>query len=639
MRPLVVDSFAGGGGASTGIEMALGRSPDIAINHNAVALAMHLANHPDARHLSKNIWQVDPLEAVGNRPVGLAWFSPDCKHFSKAKGGKPVKRNIRDLAWTVVLWAKRARPAVIILENVEEFQTWGPLIENEKGDFVPDPARRGETFKLWVADLKRCGYKVEGRELVAADYGAPTTRKRFFLIARRDGLPIVWPAPTHGKPSDPDVVAGRKLPWRSAAEIIDWSLPCPSIFETSAEIMAKHGVRAVRPLAEATMARVARGTKRYVLDAAEPYIVKFQSGSTGSPIDAPLPTVTANSFHKRPGGAAPVGLVVPSVIRADMHSAAARNGVHGPEEPLRTVTTNNPFAIVAPSLMPLTHQGGDRNNTVEEPVRTITTAHRGEMAMIAPVLTAAQHGGSLRGADEPMRTIAASDKDQHAIIAPTLVQTGYGERDGQTPRSLDIGKPLGTVVAGGAKQALVANFLAQHNTGVVGHDAREPLSTIVLKGCTQGVVAAHLQNMRGSDRRDAPVAEPARTVTAGGGHAALVSAFIEKYYGAGIGQPVDDPFATVTTRDRFGLVTVDVAGEPYVITDIGLRMLTPRELFLAQGFPPEYQIDGIVLDGRVLTKSDQISCVGNSVCPPLAAALVAANCAHLAVEPMMEAAE
>ncbi len=650
MRPLVVDSFAGGGGASTGIEMALGRSPDIAINHNAAALAMHEANHPETLHLSKNIWQVDPLDAVGRRPVGLAWFSPDCKHFSKAKGGKPVKRNVRDLAWTVVLWARRARPAVIILENVEEFQTWGPLTENAKGEFVPDPERRGETFKRWVGDLKRCGYKVEWRELVAADYGAPTTRKRLFVIARRDGRKIVWPQPTHGKPSDPDVIVGAKLPWRTAAEIIDWSLPCPSIFETSAEIFAKHGVRAVRPLADATMARIARGTKRYVLDAAAPFIVKYQSGSTGSSIDAPLPTVTANSFHKRPGGAAPVGLVVPSVIRADMHSAAARNGVHGPEEPFRTITTNNPFAVVAPVLTAAQHGGSNRG--ADAPLRTIAASDKDQHAVIAPSLLPLTHQGGERNhsAEEPLRTVTTAHRGEIALLAPTLVQTGYGERNGQAPRALDIGKPLGTVVAGGAKQALVANFLAQHNTGEVGHDARRPVSTIVGKGCTQGVVAAHLMNMKGKSRARLEAEEPVPTVTTsgehGGGHAACVAAFMSKYYGeGGMDQAMADPLHTVTAKARMGLVTVQIAGEPYVITDIGLRMLTPRELFLAQGFPPAYRIDGIAYDEpetgrrRTLTKSDQIACVGNSVCPPLAAALVAANCADLVSQPVTEAAE
>ncbi|GGD19864.1 DNA cytosine methyltransferase [Aureimonas glaciei] len=655
VRPLIVDSFAGGGGASTGIEMALGRSPDIAINHNAAALAMHEANHPETRHLSKNIWQVDPLQEIGNREVGLAWFSPDCKHFSKAKGGKPVKRNVRDLAWTVVLWAKRARPGVIILENVEEFQDWGPLVETFPGSdkWIPCLERKGETFKKWVRDLKRCGYKLEYRQLIAANYGAPTTRKRLFLIARRDGLPIVWPEPTHGKPTDPDVITGRKLPWLTAASIIDWSLPCPSIFETSQEIKAKHGVRAVRPLAPATMARVQRGTQRYVLDSAKPFIVgcggrmgqsrersverpvqtmtakadacivapsviKFQTGSTGSPMDPPMPTVTANSFIKRPGGAAPLG-------------------------------------IIAPHLVPITHTGDVRTYSAEDPMRTVTTANGGEVA----------------------------------LVAPTLIQSGYGEREGQEPRSLDIEAPLGTVVAGGVKHALVAAhisrqfgasvgqgvnapapaatevnksmliaaFMAQHNNdsrragGVnPGQPADRPISTITASGSQQGVVAAHLSQPYGSNKTASggDLSNPAPTITTsgerGGGHAALVAAFMVKHYGTGDGQVVDDPFGTVTTRDRFGLVTVRIEGVTYVITDIGLRMLTPRELFNAQGFPRGYIIDGISFfdpeTGRTkfLSKADQISCCGNSVCPPLAAALAAANAGHLREDRMAKAA-
>ncbi|WAJ27566.1 DNA cytosine methyltransferase [Antarcticirhabdus aurantiaca] len=646
-RPLIVDSFAGGGGASTGIELALSRSPDIAINHNAAALSMHQANHPGTLHLSKNIWQVDPLEAVRGRPVGLAWFSPDCKHFSKAKGGKPVKRNIRDLAWTVVLWAKRARPAVIILENVEEFEDWGPLVEKGDGHFVPCPDRRGQTFRKWVGELKRLGYKVDWRELVAADYGAPTTRKRLFLIARRDGQPIVWPNPTHGRPSDPDVAAGRKLPWRTAAEIIDWTLPCPSIFDTSAEIMAKHGVRAIRPLAEATMARIARGTKRYVLDAAKPFIVKFRRGATGHAIDDPLCTVTANSYEVRPGGAAPIGLV-------------------------------------APHMVPITHRGDTRTYSVEEPARTITTANGGEVALVAPHLSTMRNADKpFNGADEPTHTITAGGAGL-SLVAPTLVQTGYGEREGQAPRSLDIEAPLGTIVACGVKHAVagaflsrqfgasvgqpvdepaptstevnkttvVAAFMAQHNTGEVGHPPTKPLSTIVGKGCTQGVVAAHLSQLYGSNQTASggDLQDPAPTITTGGdrggGHAALVAAFLTKYYGeGGVDQEAGDPLHTITTKARMGLVTVSIEGTEFVIDDIGMRMLTPRELFLAQGFPASYQIDGIRFEDpetgktRTLSKAEQISCCGNSVCPPLAAALVAVNCAHLAVMPVLEAAE
>jgi DNA (cytosine-5)-methyltransferase 1 len=585
---LIVDSFAGGGGASTGIEMALGRSPDYAINHDAEALALHAANHPDTIHLSKNIYKVDPMDVVGRRKVGLLWASPDCKHFSKAKGGAPVKREIRDLAWTVVLWAERVRPRVIILENVEEFQTWGPLVETPKGIF-PCPDRKGETFNEWIGALRKHGYKVEWKELRACDYGAPTTRKRLFLIARCDGQKLVWPAPTHGP--------GR-LPYHTAAShVIDWSIPCPSIFDTSDEIMAKFGVRAIRPLAENTMARIAKGVKRYVLDAAKPFIIKFQTGAVGSDVDAPLPTVTANSFIKRPGGAAPLGVVMP-------HLMTMRNA-------------------------------GKPHNEADKPTHTVTAGGAG-LSLVAPILSSAQHGGSHRAADEPHRTIAASDKDQNQIIAATMVQTGYGERPGQEPRALDIGKPLGTVVAGGAKHALVAAFLAQHNTmpagGVhAGHDAQEPISAVTATGSQQAVVSAGLMNMKGSQRASLPIDGGTPTQTAGGEHVAEVRAFLMKYYGVDQDPRIEEPLSTVTTKDRFGIVTVE--GEPYEIVDIGMRMLTPRELFKAQGFPADYEIEtGMFADGtrRALTKTAQVRMCGNSVCPPIAAALVSANCADMA---------
>lgn len=590
---LIVDSFAGGGGASTGIEMALGRSPDYAINHDPAALALHARNHPATVHLSRNVWQVDPLEVVGRRPVGLAWFSPDCKHFSKAKGGKPVSRGVRDLAWVVVLWARRVRPRVIMLENVEEFRDWGPL----GADGRPCGERRGQTFARWVAELRRLGYRVEHRELRACDYGAPTIRKRLFVIARRDGRPIVWPAPTHGAPGDPEVISGRLKPWRTAAEIIDWSLPCPSIFDTAEEIMAKHGLRAVRPLAENTLRRIARGVTRYVLESPRPFIVSVAHGDSG----------------------------------------------------------------------------GRRHYPLAEPLGAQTATGRSH-ALVTPFVTYAQQGGAVRAAEAPLHTICASPKDQNAIAAATLVQTGYGERQGQAPRALDIGAPIGTQVAGGAKHALVAAFLAQHNTGMVGHDAREPVSTIVNKGCTQAVLAAwlakhqtgstgasfeepaptitangyvkrpggaapialaaaHMVTLRGSDRRDAPTDAPLNTVSAGGTHAGLIAAFLTKYYGQGEGAEVGGPLHTDTTRDRFGLVTVEIDGAAYAIADIGMRMLTPRERFRAQGFPDSYAIDsGVGPDGAAvpLTLDQQGRMCGNSVCPPLAEALVRANAPELA---------
>ncbi|WP_292052019.1 DNA cytosine methyltransferase, partial [Martelella sp.] len=489
--PLIVDSFAGGGGASAGIEMALGRSPDIAINHNPVALAMHAANHPDTLHLSENIYKVDPLDYVAGQHIGLAWFSPDCKHFSKAKGGKPVERNIRDLAHIIPFWVDRIQKSggridVIIMENVEEFATWGPLMRTERGE-VPDPERRGETFQKWCRRLRRLGGKLEMRELRAFRYGAPTIRNRLFVIIRFDGRPIVWPEETHGEPDDAGVYFGQKMIWRTAAEIIDWSLPCPSVFDTSAEIMEKHGLRAVRPLADNTEARIARGFHRYVLEAEKPFlvsiahgdsggrreyplddpfgvvtaggishalvspsVVRFNSGATGSAMDAPLPTVTANSFIKRPGGCAPLGMIAPHL----MTMRNAQKPFNGADEPTHTITAGGAgLSLVAPSLMSL--KGSARRDSAVTAPHPTVLAGGGHSAVIAPVLTYAQQGGGARPVTVPHHTICASAKDQNAIIAPTLIQTGYGERAGQEPRALDIGRPLGTVVAGGVKHAVV----------------------------------------------------------------------------------------------------------------------------------------------------------------------------------------
>lgn len=608
---VIVDSFAGGGGASTGIEMALGRSPDFAINHDAEALALHRANHPSTVHLSRNIHQVDPIDVVGRRPVGLLWASPDCKHFSKAKGGRPVKRNIRDLAWIVVTWAKRARPRVIILENVEEFRTWGPVVPDGKGGYQPCPDRVGQTWDAWCRELRRLGYRVEWRELRACDYGAPTIRKRLFVIARRDGQPIVWPEPTHGAPDSEDVLAGRKLPWRAAWSIIDWSLPCPSIFDTSEEIKARWGIRAKRPLAEATLKRIARGVVRYVLEAKRPFVVTCNHGGEefrGQSVDDPMVTLTAaRDAH---------GLVVPSFV-----GCGGRAGQSAP-----------------------------------------------------------------RGGDEPLGTQTA--KADGCVVAASLVQTGYGEREGQAPRALDIDAPIGTQVAGGAKHAVVAAFMAQHNTdsrregGVnPGRPADEPLATLTATGSQQGLVAAHLTRFNtgatGSSL-DAPAptvtansyikreggaaplgivaahvtrqfgasvgsdcAEPIGTITAGGaGKAAVVAAFLDTYYGTDQALSLHEPMGTDTTRDRRSLVTVDIDGQAYAIADIGLRMLTPRERFRAQGFPDSYEIEEgqDEYGNRIpLSQAAQGRMCGNSVCPPLAAALVSANVPELAV--VREAAE
>lgn len=522
---MIIDSFAGGGGASLGIQMALGRSPDIAINHDAEALAMHEANHPETLHLSKNIWKVDPVDYVGRRKVALAWFSPDCRHHSRAKGGKPVQRNIRDLAWVAVMWAERVKPDVIFLENVEEWVQWGPLTEDD----MPCPERKGQTFQLWCRKLKKLGYKIEWKFLRACDYGAPTIRKRLFLIARRDGKPIVWPEPTHG----PDLI-----PYRTAAECIDWSLPCHSIFLTKEEGRA---VRVNRPLADATMARIAKGVKRYVIDAAEPFIVGCggrMSQSPERPITKPLQTITAKA----------------------------------------------------------------------------------DSCLVVPVMSYGQQGGASRAADEPMHTITASVKDTNQLVAAHL-QAYYGKGNGGEDRSAPADEALRTITTEN-RHALVSAFLAQHNTGVIGRSAEEPLSTITQLGTQQAVVATHLLHMKGKTQSSRSMADPLAAITAQGTHHAQVQAFLHKYYGTDQDPDLLEPMHTVTTKDRFGLVMVH--GEPYRIVDICMRMLSPRELFRAQGFPDTYIIDPI-FNGRPLSKTSQVAKCGNSVSPVMAKVLVAAN--------------
>lgn len=627
-RKLIMDSFAGGGGASTGIEMALGRSPDIAINHNAAALALHAVNHPETLHLSENVYKVDPLDYLRRKHIGLAWFSPDCKHFSKAKGGKPVERNIRDLCWIIPGWVERIQKSggkvdVIIMENVEEFKDYGPLVQTDKG-LMPDPDRKGETFNDWCKKLRKLGGKIEHRELRACDYGAPTIRKRLFVIVRFDGKPIVWPVATHGKPTDADVIAGKKLAWRTAAECIDWSLPCPSIFDTSEQVFARHALRAVRPLADATMSRVARGMKRYVLDAKEPFLVSVAHGYSGGrreySVDEPHGVVTAGGIS---------------------------------------------HAVVAPHIMTMRNSGKPFNGA-DEPTHTITAGGAG-LSLVAPVLSYAQQGGANRSVEDPHHTICASKKDQNAVIIPTLV--GCGGRAGQSrPRGCD--EPTATITAK-ADGCIATAFIAQHNNdnrrigGVnPGRDALEPLSTVTATGAQQGVVSAFVSRQFGASIGHG-IEEPSATVTAGVNKSALVAPYLQAYYGTGDGGEENQPARTITTKDRHGhveaslsappftvdqadrarevadfmrshgfwddreFVTLDVAGEAFVIVDIGMRMLTPRELYNAQGFPADYKIDADK-DGNPFTKSVQVSCVGNSVSPPVAAALVSANCAELA---------
>lgn len=622
MNGMIIDNFAGGGGASTGLEAAFGRPVDVAINHDEAAIAVHAANHPGTRHFCQSIYSVDPLDATEGRPVALVWFSPDCKHHSKAKGGKPRDKYIRDLAHVVPHWIERLKkatpggagaPMVIMLENVEEFRQWGPLDEHGK----PIRERRGEEFDLWVRRIRKQGYKVEWRELRACDYGVPTSRKRLFLVARRDGLPIVWPAPTHGKPGTADVEAGRLLPWRTAAECIDWTRPCPSIFDRK------------RPLKDATCRRIAAGVMRYVVNSARPFIVPVTNSSWNPgrswSADEPLRTITT----AKGGEMAAVAPVFARTAHGERDASGKKRGRgdHSVEEPFPTVTASRDSALVGASLLPVTHQGGDRAHAVDEPFRTITGAHRGEIALQSAALVKLRNNSHGEDAQAPMGAVTAGGL-HHGVVAASLVQTGYGERGGQAPRAINAEQPLGTIVAGGGKHAAVAAFLAQHNTGMVGHDARSPLSTIVGKGCTQAPVTVTM--LKAGALPDDLMER-----------AVQVAAFLVKYYGnEESAHSVEVPLGTVTTRERFAVVTVTIDAVTFVLVDIGMRMLEPRELARAQGFPesyildPEcwYRTDGGARKFGKLPKTHQIAKIGNSVCPGLAEALARANLPEMCAE-------
>lgn len=613
MREIIVDNFAGGGGASTGIELAIGRSVDIAINHDPNAVAMHTTNHPDTLHYCESVFDVNPLVATAGRPVGLAWFSPDCRHFSKAKGSKPVEKEIRGLAWIVIRWALAVRPRVMMLENVEEFKTWGPLIASADGGQRPDPARAGETFEAFCGMLSggipaghpalaECceflgiaadstqaqqlvaglGYAVDHRELRACDFGAPTIRKRFFMVMRCDGVPVAWPDPTHGDPKTPAVQGGKLAPWRTSAECIDWSIPAQSIFDRK------------KPLAENTLKRIARGIQRFVIDSASPFIVKCNHTTTKGKYDC---------FRGQ--------------------SLA---------EPLQTITKTHGYAIAVPTVTPfLAGSGGSeyqaKPRPLDKPLHTILKESRA--CVVAPVI-ARQFGASIgHRADEPNATITAGGGGKSQLVSTTLIQMGYGERPGQEPRVPGLHKPLGTVVAGGGKFGLVAANLVKHFGGNylgAGVALDEPAHTVTTTD-HQGLVTSHLVMLRGTCRDGRVVDAPAPGLTAGGLHvgnvetslategydeprAAQALTFLQQYCGA----------------DSDGLVTVD--GMVYRIVDIGMRMLQPAELYRAQGFPEWYIIDQDY-KGTHYAKDKQVARCGNAVPPPFAEALVRANLPEL----------
>lgn len=573
MREIIVDNFAGGGGASTGIEMATGRSVDIAINHDPNAIAMHTTNHPDTLHYCESVFDIDPVTATAGSPVGLAWFSPDCRHFSKAKGSKPVKKEIRGLAWIVIRWALAKRPRVVMLENVEEFKTWGPLLADEDR---PDQQRAGETFAAFVAMLSNgvaaghpaldevceflrigrhsadahrlvagLGYKVEYRELRACDFGAPTIRKRFFMVMRCDGDPVTWPQPSHGAPESLAVQSGHLKPWRTAAECIDWSIPCPSIFERA------------KPLAENTMKRIARGIQRFVIDNPTPFIVKCNHTSNQTKYDC---------------------------FRGQSLDA-----------PLQTITKTHGYAVVTPHITKF--RTGATGQEVTGPVPTITAG------------TSIRPGGN----GHALGMVKAQ-------LAP-LVSRQFGNSVGHA-----VNEPAATVTAGGGgHSALVTAFMAKHFGGNYtgpGAAMDAPAHTVTTTD-HHALVTSNLVKLRGTCKDGQRTDKPMPTITAGGQHVGEVRAFLMKYYGnekGGVG--LTDPLGTVTTNDRFGLVTVD--GTDYEIVDIGMRMLQPHELYAAQGFPSWYVIDQDYR-GNKYAKDKQVARCGNAVPPPFAEALVRAN--------------
>ena len=559
-REIIVDNFAGGGGASTGIEMAIGRSVDIAINHDPAAIAMHKANHPETKHYCESVWDVDPVEACQGRPVALAWFSPDCKHFSKAKGGKPRDKKIRGLAWIVLKWAAKVKPRVIMLENVEEFQTWGPLNRRRH----PIKSKAGLTFQMWKSQLEALGYKVEHRELRACDYGAPTIRKRFFLIARCDGRKIVWPEPTHGDPNSLEVQMGLLKPWRTAAEIIDWSLPCPSIFDRK------------KPLAKNTLKRIARGLQKFVIENPQPFIVQVN------------------------------------------YSGAKWDYTNSIDRPLATITAKHGFGVVTPYITQIGQTGftQDRSKSVEEPITTIVS--KNEHCLVTPYLTVNTSGHPGGAADEPIHTITTGG--HHAVIAPTLIQ--YHTETSDQPRGQEINKPISTLDAS-PRYGLVSAFISKYyggNYDGFGSAPDEPLHTVTSKD-HNAVVTTFITQMNKTSIGQT-VDTPLNTITAGANHFGEVRAFLIKYYGQGTGQEITDPLDTIPTHDRFGLVTIN--GTDYQIVDIGLRMLKPRELFNGQGFPEDYIID-YDYTGKPYPQVEQVAKCGNSVSPVIPDALTRAN--------------
>lgn len=536
---IIVDLFAGGGGASTGIEIATGRVVNVAVNHNPEAIRLHQTNHKFTEHYQEDIWKVDPKTVCKGRPVGLLWASPDCRHFSKAKGAALVDRKIRGLAWVILRWAGEVRPRVILMENVEEFVTWGPV---RKGK--PVKKLSGTTFERFLKQLRALGYEVEYRELVAADYGAPTSRKRLVLCARCDGRPIVWPERTHAPADSPEVKSGKCKPWRAAAEIIDWTLPMYSIFDSKAEIKEKYGVNAVRPLADNTLRRIIRGVDKFTIQSGKPFIVFSNTGhSVGNPTDNPIGVV-------RTAG----GEILSSVQMIQYHTEQTENvRANGLNGLLPTVDASNRYGLISASL---TEYYGNGN----------------------PIPMG-----------EPMRTVTSHDRE--ALLACHLDKYYAGGYSGK------------------------------------GNSPEEPITTITVEP-RQSLIAAHIAEFKGQCKGQS-VAEPLFTITASAGEFGLVGTQIVRYEdGARLGRWPE--IRSLLNKycgyhlDENEILLLSIGGALWYISDIFMRMLAPRELYNAMGFPVDYIIDHDYT-GREYKKTSQVARCGNAVCPPMAEAVVRAN--------------
>lgn len=654
----VADNFAGGGGASTGIAQALGQSPDIAVNHNAEALMMHEQNHPDTKHYNESVWDINIPMATEGHPVLMGWFSPDCTHFSVAKGGKPVKKVIRGLAWIVKKWAGQSDMAMLFMENVREFTTWGPLIAkrckvtkrviklvadakkkdkngdpvmnevvSEPGEYVPyrdqalvpDKKRAGKTFKQFIKQLREAGYDVEWREkgLNACDYGDPTTRNRFFLMARKDGLPIIWPGPTHGNKKQVNANAALK-PWKTAGENLDFSISCPSIFDRK------------KPLAEKTLARIFKGIEKFVVGAGDDaFLVKTNHGEDrfrGQSLDDPLATLTSK-----------LGTALTSVALTKFNENSIGQAADQPIDTIMAGATR--FGVVEAKLSAaavMKFRGDSSGTSCQEPLPTITAGGGAARPAGAPhalgvlettlepvmqigCITTIDHGGAraapLQGLDAPLGVITS--KARHIQVAALLKH--YTGVVGQT-----LDKPLPTITATDHNAVLevTATHIQRDFGNSVGHSADEPLGAIMPGGGGKSaVIASSLVKLKGTCNHGQSLDRPLDAIAAQGNHFANVQAFLIKYYGTGGAVSVEEPLDAITAKARFGLVTIK--GQDYQIVDIGMRMLEPHELYRCQGFPADYQHE--VVMGKKLPKHAQVRMVGNSVPPGLARALVQAN--------------